>query len=460
MRPKNESARDQLPGLLRRHPGAKAAKLATLAQVSKPTMLRMLKDAPADVVRVGKAGTTCYFLRRSLMGLAHDVPVYAVDSVGQATQVGALKLLEPRGTFMDVASMGWPVDPEFALGVWPHGLPYPLQDMRPQGFLGRQFAHREATTLGVSDNPKHWSDNDALHILIQKGVDTSGNLILGDTALQLWLDAKTRPVRALTADTIAQAYVDLATVASEGGIAGSSAAGEFPKFTALRDAPGAQTAHVLVKFSAADASNTVRRWSDLLVCEHLALEAIRAIPGIRSARSRIIQSQGRTFLEVERFDRHGLHGRSALCCLDTIEASILTQTSTDWGSAGELLFRQGWLERDAVEQLRTISAFGKLIANTDMHKGNLSFVPGPTMTVAPVYDMLPMQYAPLAGGEISNRVFAPGLPMPTERSPWLLASGCARAFWQSAADDERISHPFREICRQNALILERLQEMA
>lgn len=93
---------------------------------------------------------------------------------------------------------------------------------------------------------------------------------------------------------------------------------------------------MIVKFSAADSSSTVQRWADLLVCEHLALEAVRSIPGVQSARSRILRHQGRTFLEVERFDRHGLFGRSPLCSLETLEASLLAKTSTDWGDAGEL----------------------------------------------------------------------------------------------------------------------------
>ena len=135
----------------------------------------------------------------------------------------------------------------------------------------------------------------------------------------------------------------------------------------------------------------------MLVCEHLALQAIRTIPGVQRASSRVIQSQGRTFLEVERFDRHGLHGRSPLCSLDTIEAAILSKTSTDWGSAGDLLLAHGWIDPQAPELLRAIWAFGMLIGNSDMHKGNLSFVPGPCLQVAPVYDMLPMMYAPWPG---------------------------------------------------------------
>lgn len=463
MRPRNESARDQLSQLLRRKPGAKAADLALAANVSLPTMHRILKEMDADVVRIGKAGNTCYHLRRALRGAKADIPVYEVDTAGQVAQTGSLKLLESHGTWLDVAAMGWPVDGEFALGVWPHGLPYPLQDMRPQGFLGRLFAQSEAKALAVSTNPKEWGDDDVLHVLLQRGSDASGNLIIGDTALQQWLDAKAKPPKLLTPQTLARGYVTLAATVTERGVAGSSAGGEFPKFTAQRDGSSlsdAQTPHVIVKFSGADTSATVQRWADLLVCEHLALQAIRMIPGVQSASSRIVQAQGRTLLEVERFDRHGLFGRSPLCSLDTLETAILAKKSTDWGHAGELLLAQGWVDSQAPARLRLIWAFGKLIGNADMHKGNLSFVPGPTFQIAPVYDMLPMMYAPLAGGELPTSAFGPSLPTPKGRDAWLLAYPAALSFWHNAAVDQRISRTFRDICVRNATTLERLRAIA
>ena len=152
---------------------------------------------------------------------------------GNVTQTGAIKLLEPQGAWLDVAAMGWPVDAEFASGVWLDGLPYPLQGMRPQGFLGRLFAQAQAKTFGVSTNLKEWNNNDILHVLMQKGFDTSGNLIIGDTALQGWLDEKARPANLLTPQAVARACVRMATAVAETGVAGSSAGGEFPKFTAF-----------------------------------------------------------------------------------------------------------------------------------------------------------------------------------------------------------------------------------
>ena len=198
--------RTQLPRLLRRHPGSSSTELAAFAKVSTPTMVRMLNAMGADVLRLGKARATRYFLRRTLNGKNATIPVYAIDEQGIPNQVEELHLIAPHGTVFDVGRMGWPMEQEFATGVWPDGLPYPLQDMFPQGYLGRQFARREGVQLGVSSNPKEWSDDDILTILLAKGTDTSGNLLLGDQALQTWLQHKASTQKMFSQDTILAGY--------------------------------------------------------------------------------------------------------------------------------------------------------------------------------------------------------------------------------------------------------------
>ena len=72
---------------------------------------------------------------------------------------------------------------------------------------------------------------------------------------------------------------------------------------------------------------------------------------------------------------------------------------------------------------------GRLIENTDMHLGNRSFRVGLPLRLAPTYDMLPMMYAPLPGGEVPAREFVPALPLPTQRMTWLAACAAAIEFW-------------------------------
>jgi hypothetical protein len=203
----------------------------------------------------------------------------------------------------------------------------------------------------------------------------------------------------------------------------------------------------------------VRRWSDLLVCEHLASLHGATMPGIARAPSRIVSHGGRTFLEVERFDRHGAFGRSALCALDVLNAALIGESSMDWPRLVARLVTLGLVSQEDQRRVHQLWWFGRLIANTDMHTGNLSFEPKDgRLSLAPLYDMLPMRYAPLAGGEVPERALAPALPLPPQREVWIAACTAAIAFWRAAAVDARIGVAFRAVCEGNADELTRLAD--
>lgn len=446
---KNQAARDRLQAVVRASPGIGGADLIERLEVSQPTLSRLVREQADAILPVGSRMKRSYYLRRALRGGATALPVYAIDAVGTATQVGLLELAYPEGALLDAAAMGWPVDEEFKHGFWP-GIPYPLQDMRPQGFLGRSFARHVATDLAVSPNPTEWNDDDVLHILTLRGTDTSGNLIVGEAALKAWQQGRTNQPPALQPEEIEAAYTQLAQQASAFGSAGSSAAGEFPKFTARRQLDGADTPHVIVKFSGEVTSGAVQRWADLLTCEDLALRTTASM-GLASARSRVLRVGQRVMLEVERFDRHGDFGRSPLCSLESLDAALLSgRMSMDWTVLSTRMLEQGLLSQDTATQIARLWWYGRLIGNTDMHKGNLSFVPsGHLFRLAPVYDMLPMMYAPMGGGELPNVEFAPELPTPAAREDWTISCDSALQFWRAAADHEGISEDFRDICERN-----------
>ena len=448
MRPRNQLARDQLGAALARRAAVSAPDLAEHISVSIPTLHRLLREIGASVVSTGKARRTRHALRRALRGDLAELPLYEVDATGRAELVAQLALVRPQGSCMALAGTGWPVPDESRDGWW-GGLPYPLYDMRPQGYLGRQFARAHHRALAVPANPQEWSDDDVLYALSRSISDASGNLILGNPAYEQWQAGKLAPPEPVRARALPRAYASLAEQAIGAGVAGSSAAGEFPKFPALRELAGSATPHVLVKFSGADGSPAVQRWADLLVCEHLALEAAAMLPGLQSARSRIVTHAGRTFLEVERFDRHGLFGRSRLISLATLDAALLGDGSTDWTRLAARFAAIGLLGPDDQLRIEHLWWFGRLIANTDMHTGNLSFRPHGTLAIAPVYDMLPMLYAPLPGGEVPKRVFEPPLPLPPQRPVWSEACKAALSFWSRAAVDERVGAEFRTACRAN-----------
>ena len=107
-------------------------------------------------------------------------------------------------------------------------------------------------------------------------------------------------------------------------------------------------------------------------------------------------------------------------------------------------------------QIRDLHAFGRFIANTDLGLDNLSLAPRDdgALALAPVYDMLPMGYAPVAD-ELPARAYVAPMPDPGHEAPWLAAGERARRYWRVVAGDERISQPFRAIATANADALER-----
>ena len=424
-----------------------AGEVTRRMKISRATLMRAVLALGDKVVSRGKARRTAYAARRAVRGNTMSIPLFRIDRAGAGTQVATIDATYPHGcavTFQ--ATFDWPLIGDMRDGWFP-SLPYALDDMRPQGFLGRHFAQRNADILQVSDNPIDWSEDDVLHALSLLGADLPGNYILGEPAYRRFLaDQQASP--AFVDDVgMERVYLAQAIDALQFGVAGSSAGGEFPKFTQRRLIDGAPT-HVIVKFSGADDAPGTRRWADLLICEHLALDTVAQRLQIAAASSRCYQAGGRTFLEVQRFDRHGAHGRSGVCSWAALNNALFALPGKPWIAGAVALHQQALIDDETLHAIARIWHFGQLIGNADMHDGNLAFQPG--LVLAPVYDMLPMLYAPVRGVELPQRTFHPGLPLPAERAAWREAADAALVFWRRAALDCRISDDFRRICGANA----------
>ncbi|MFM9888282.1 MAG: type II toxin-antitoxin system HipA family toxin YjjJ [Burkholderiales bacterium] len=457
MRPRNLQARERIVPVLGEGPLGVPG-LAQRLAVSTRTALRLLDEQRPAVISVGSASRRRYGLRKALRGDLRAMPLYTIDEAGKALEVAELSLVEPTGSCCDLAKAGWPVDRASRDGWW-GGLPYPLYDMQPQGFLGRMFAHREHLQLEVPTDPRAWGDDDIVYVLSRRGADTSGNLIVGEIAMRLIQAERAEGREPLSASALPRAYVEYSEAAVAQGLAGSGAAGEFPKFAAMRVLAGSGTPHVIVKFSGRADSPSTRRWADLLVCEQLALEQLRQSLGIAVAASRLLQYDGRTFLESERFDRHGRFGRSPLVSLHALNGHLLGLSHDDWRLHAQALTQRKLLGSDDVKTIQRTWWFGRLIGNSDMHLGNLSFVPkAGELDLAPAYDMLPMAYAPLAGGEVPPVKWTFSAPLPREAEAWKAACGAALEFWHRAMVDDRISDGFRSICRDSAQALATVAE--
>lgn len=452
-------ARQHLRPILAKQGPASRQALAKALEASDSTIARMIAELGDEVLATGATRQRRFALRRQLRGAILNEPLYAIDARGAVSELGRLQLVYPEGSYLDLRPTPWPVDADTEQGWW-DGLPYPVVDARPQGFLGRLFAKQHAHALALDPNPEKWTDDAVIVAMLAFGLDIVGNLVLGNRALEQvqkrWLEP-TCPDQE-TDEELAKRYWGLAERTMQEGIPGSSAGGEFPKFLTARRLQEAQTPHCIVKFSGADASTAVQRWSDLLVCEHLALETLASMQGHLCARSRILRHGGRTFLESERFDRHGDHGRSPLVSLTSVDAALIG-TGGDWSECARKLLAQRWLDDSQVQRVDEMLLYSKLIANTDTHSGNLSLIPIGTaqrqgFDIAPAYDLLPMAYAPLSGGELPQPQYTPPLPRPDTKLAWMNAFDAAQQFWERAASDARISDGFRAICASN---LERLR---
>lgn len=454
---------ESLLRLLRDRPNIPAGEVRAALGVNRTTLMRMVRAAGPDVLTIGRARRTRYAARRPLPGCEQPLPVFQIDEQGGYDQVAGLTLTYPHGSVLEWwGDCPWPLNEDEQEG-WFEGLPYFLQDLRPEGFLGRAFARSYASLLQLPENPREWSEEDALQAITRFGADSVGNLIIGSSALALYLKELQSPPEPAEEADVPRIYAALADEAMSDGIPGSSAAGEFPKFTAARAADDT-CVKVLVKFSGSDNSLSSERWADLLVCEHLAMRILPALTGIRTARTRILQTE-RTFLESERFDRHGLFGRSAVCTWAAINYAWFGLAGRPWPEGAAALQKRELIEPSGLEDIACVWHFGKLIANSDMHDGNLSFRPHRIGSragfgVAPVYDMLPMRYAPLRGVELPPVSFQPPLPLPAERSAWARAARAAVEFWDTAANDLRISEAFRAICAENRNRVRRAIELA
>jgi hypothetical protein len=344
----------------------------------------------------------------------------------------------------------------FDQGLFP-GLPFFLQDVRPQGYLGRAIGREAADTLMVNADPENWSDDDLLSYLLQEGADLPGNIIVGDRALERTLDSiHGANDRAIAEANRASAYPELAAAAQRGEVSGSSAGGEQPKFLAMVRPDDGAPRSVLVKFTSAESSPISQRWADLLLCEHFAA-VVLARHGIASAVTRIIDAGGRRFLEVERFDRVARSGRRGQLTLGTVIDALLDHGSPDerWTTAASDLEAAGLLEPSQARELRWRWCFGNLIANSDMHRSNTSVWFGDALpfSLAPSYDMLPMLFRPGDQGDLAPRAFEPRPPLPAFHDAWREAATAAVEFWEQVLSEPRISPGFRAIATQAAPIV-------
>lgn len=407
--------------------------------LSQSSVARQIKKMGDSVIQLQRGRSILYASTCNAFGSDDKLSLGIMDSSGKTILIAFIRPLGSGGFFVEpVRDVSIFLMGEKRDGLY-DDLPYFLYDLRPQGFLGRQIAQN--MTLQSDDfppNPNFWTTNHIGRYLISNGDDLPGNLIFGEQAM---LRVRRKPVIVSEKD-----YPALAKSVMSGDLPGSSAGGEQPKFTVFNDE---SLSPVIVKFSPEGDSESAIRWRDILITEHYAAEVINnnIFP---AATSRLFEMGGRLFLETQRFDRTGEFGRSSMISLDAIDREYVG-LGNNWPNVMKKLFKARMVsERDSLSA-ESLWYFGRLINNTDMHLGNMSLsIDDDLFRLLPVYDMCSMGFAPKSGGEVQPITFkVPDIQGANINEDQVkTVRQAAHEFWETVANDDRISTQFKDFLQQ------------
>ena len=394
--------------------------------ISQPSFSRLVKQTKNAIPYGAKLGKR-YTVRDAKYWL-EEFPIYRVDAEGKVLPLGSLTPVR-HGRFV--------FEPMHGSNTIFDGIPWFLDCLRPQGFLGRRFPQQNPS-LGLPESVNDWTDSDVLKALYYRGEDLPGNLMVGPESVARYLQARNPRVAQRSE------YPELAAQALAGETPASSAGGEQPKFTCFNGEK-----HLIVKFSPViNESRIYQRWGDLLVCEDIANKVLSA-SGVPSAKTTLISEQGRYFLESERFDRTA-NGRLPLLPLGTIDSEFVG-CGSGWGRSVTALHENKRVSGETLKTVLLLEMFGRMIGNSDMHLGNISFFTDDVFdafSLAPIYDMVPMFFAPSSQGEIAEKALKLPTPLPDNVETWSSAVVLARQFWETVTSNDLVSSDFREIAKR------------
>jgi HipA-like C-terminal domain len=408
-----------------------SSELQSATGKSQATLSRALKQLLPQVQALGKGRGARYGLVREIMGRAAQQALYLTSAEGRVHEWGRLTLLEGERLHVKTPDLSVTTQGE---------LPWFLEVMKPQGFLGRL---RGQALEFVDANPDNWSLEQTLFAILAFEQNTPGALDLGGLEQPTF---STQEVSSLVASRATQ-YDVLASNITNAVRPGSSAGGEQPKFLAsFQTDTNTSYAHVIVKFTPPRGTPFGERWHDLLHTELIALQTLQK-HGFSTAKTCIVQSAQRTYLESVRFDRNGMFGKRHIVPLAPIHKTFVGGSHQNWAASCDKLAELGHLPRQDAQIVQVLLYFGRLIGNTDMHFGNLSFavndmsrLANPKFSLAPCYDMLTMAYKPgeFRGDLSYDPLEVPRPPLGSD-APWQQALTIAKEFWGTLGNSEVVS---------------------
>lgn len=314
-------------------------------------------------------------------------PLAIVRADGKVEELGAW---HPKERLLELFVPGFPF-----LGPGRHtlesDLPWLLYDMSPSGFMGAQFA-RQFPELGLPEQPMLWGPEHCLRAISERGEDLSGNLLVGVESRRRFFEQESLSRSGERYDSDLRAMVETMAEATASG--GSSVGGDRPKHV-LHMVENGQRVDVIAKYSPPLESAAGRRWKNLLAMEALVSECLRNA-SCRSAVSSFVNvGEGhRAVLLIRRFDRVP-PGRIGAATLSWLAASR-GEAERSGPEVLKSLHRDGLIDQASVTTAELVHDFSRAIGNTDAHLGNygLVFDAVGTATLAPIYDVSPMVFAP------------------------------------------------------------------
>ena len=429
--------------------------LAPISQQAFSKLIGKLVELTGDdLVQMGKARKTCYALKREVSGCQTPLSLFEIDQKGKPHRIAELIPIHPKGFHA-----------KFALEKEQYfeDLPYFLEDLRPSGFLGRLIPHQYPQENYPGDI-RIWSSDHTLSYLSKYAWNPVGNLIIGETALHLFIEKSVKERKVLLELEKKTQYLRFANDVIALGEAGSSAAGEQPKFLCEIQCKKGGSQSVLVKFSPNEKSRLSRRRSDLLICEHLVHRILNEndYPAVRSE---ILFADQRTFLEEHRFDRIEKNGRLGVISLKALDSEFIGSVDGSWSAICSKLMQKKLISEPLFQRVKEVELFGSLIGNIDMHTGNLSFYTADLRTseikplrLVPVYDMLPMLYAP-QNENMTERTFKPIVPRADQSREWRKIYPIVLQYWKNICVCQKISEEFKRIARSHLQELEKLKQV-
>lgn len=397
------------------------------SQASVSLALTRLGDA---VCKMGAARSTRYARTHNILGLNARQVVSLAGPHRDEGLFGELHFLQ--GNQVHVRG------PRKSAWLCQNTLPWWLSTLRPQGFLGRQYA-RLRPDFPV--DPDDWSLSQTLYTAANHFHDPPGAFAIGSYTMP--------PSTDVALARRGEAFDALADASALGLPAGSSAGGEQPKFVCRVEGTS-----VVVKFSPPRGTPFGERWHGLLQLEHLANMVLRE-HGIPSAQTELVSTRKRSYLQSTRFDRLSANGKRHVVAAGAVHEAFVKGPRRHWVATAEALAAQKLLAAEHLRSIACIYLFGQYIGNTDMHFGNLSLfvddVTRPTFFPTPVYDMLPMVWRPgVHGGELDLA------PIHLQRQPAGFeaevqqARAWAMEFWKRAARLPALGDTLREASAANA----------